>query len=182
MNKVSVFSMPVYYKVTKLFDRMQNHTNIITLKVVDSSGQGWNVQLGSNAYVEKLKWKVEQKSGKPQNEIKLHFNGTELIDGKTLRELGISDGAEIKLVGADGGLISVFVVGLDNKSTSVQIKKDATVEDLFQALTAQRILQPNTVLAFKGKTLARSTTPLRDMGIIDGATLQVLAAFEGGNI
>jgi len=144
---------------------------IIKVNVKTPDGKTISVQVSSTDAVESIKEKIAKETGMTVPQQVLRFNGKEMPDEKTVKDMGISDGSDLEV---DVFKVPITVNTMDGKSIKVMVDPTDKLSDIKHQLEdLSGIPAKNQKLFMKGEELSDPNKSAGDYGIKAGSVLDL---------
>jgi len=144
---------------------------VITVVVSTPAGKKVKVQVKSSDSVKTIKQKIEQETGMSVSQQVLKSKGSELLDGKTVKDAGIHDGSELTV---EIMKVAVTVKTLDGTQLKIMVDPSDKISYIKQQIAQETgVSASNQKLSMGGKELSDPSKTAADCGIKAGSVLNM---------
>jgi len=152
--------------------------------VTTPSGTTFTLDLDSSDSIENVRQKIQDETGILPDDQRLLFAGKLLLDGRTIADYGVQDGASIRMLQAippPGTVVQIVIQTPVNDLVTLDVETADTIAVVKQKYSAVSGTPPEQQdLFFAGSRLDNSLV-VADYGIQQGSVVRLAYIFSGGS-
>jgi len=144
---------------------------VINVNVKTPDGKIISVEVTANDSAEAIKAKIEKEAGLTVPQQVLKYNGKEMTNGTTVKDIGIKDGSDLIV---DIFKVPVIVNTMDGKKIKVMVDPTDKISEIKRQLEEESgIPAKNQKLSMGGEELADANKTAKDYGVRAGSVLDL---------